>query len=254
MKKHFLAYSTLLLASSFLSSHALAGCWSVKDRVDMAMTELDATTTFSIRDAVTCKPVAGAAMKIGDDTLTTDALGEVKISAMNDLMDESFAYTLSKPGYMTINDKFKVEAGVVHPTRLLMSKSISADAVRFVLSWSDEPADLDLHLIGKDFHVSYRNMRNYKNLVILDADAEQGYGAETITVGKKNTDDVYRLLVHNFSAEVGANIDQQARVSVYINGRLDKVIRLADTTKPVVEVLQLRHGVIKYLNQPKDSL
>ena len=244
----------VLLLSLSLVQFATAGCWSVKDKADLAMSELAGGLTFSIRDAVTCEPVKDAVMQIGESTIYADPRGEITVEAPDGIMDAYIPYTLKSKGYITINDKFYIEAGVVRHTRFLMSKSISADAVRFVLSWADEPTDLDLHLVGKDFHVSYRNMHNYKNLVKLDSDAEDGYGAETITVGKKNSEDIYRLYVHKFSDEHSVYLDQQAKVSVYIDGRLDRVVYLPDTIKQQVEILQLRHGVIQYTNKAVDKI
>lgn len=237
-----------------ISSLSWAGCWSAKDKADQGFSELGGAVIISVKDAISCQPVANAKIKLGEAEMTTNALGEAKLSDVEEVMDARIPIAISQDDYMTLNDHLRIESGTVINNRFLMSKNISADAVRFVLSWRDEPADLDLHLVGSNFHVSYRDMHNFENQVILDADASEGFGAETITVSKKNTQDTYRLFVHRYAGEHGEYLDKNVKVAVYVNGRLDKVVELPDTIKPTVEVLKLHNGHIQYVNQPVESM
>lgn len=231
-----------------------ASCWSFKDRAQLDMNELEGNLAFSIKDAITCKPIVGVSMVIGDSTFSSNTQGTIIIQAPSEIMDASIPITIKSNGYMTLKNNMIIEAGIVKNTLYLMSKVLSKDKVRFVLSWADEPADLDLHITGKDFHVSHKNMGNYQNLVILDVDTDDGYGPETITVNKKNAKDTYRLFVHRYSNEHMTYIDQQVQVSVYYGGRLDRVISLPKTKRKTVEVLRLKNGVIEYINKAVNKI
>lgn len=77
-----------------------------------------------------------------------------------------------------------------------------ANQLRIVLSWGDEPNDLDSHLVGPTanggkFHVYYSN-KSYDNDVALDVDDINGYGRET-TVVRNVRPGIYTYAVHNYS-------------------------------------------------------
>ena len=71
---------------------------------------------------------------------------------------------------------------------------------RIVLSWGDDPPDLDLHLHLRwnDENVFWLNKRSEDRTADLDVDVMRGRGPETITIRKMNAF-VYYLFVHNFS-------------------------------------------------------
>lgn len=80
--------------------------------------------------------------------------------------------------------------------------------LRIVMTWGEEPQDLDSHLYGpmadqnQNFHVSYRNRTHYEGdelYVDLDLDDVSSYGPETITIHKTNDTGIYRYYVHNYS-------------------------------------------------------
>ena len=75
------------------------------------------------------------------------------------------------------------------PLRVVLSPGIKTGQIRLVLTWGQEPADLDAHLEGplpdgKQFHIYFQQKGDLKSreFVSLDADAKNGFGPETITV------------------------------------------------------------------------
>lgn len=93
--------------------------------------------------------------------------------------------------------------------------------LRIVLTWGDEPDDLDSHLVGPDkygdrFHVYYANKNS--NGVSLDVDETDGRGRETIMVRKINSG-VYTYAVHNYSDQNDSDSNTMAlsgaQVKVY---------------------------------------
>ena len=73
---------------------------------------------------------------------------------------------------------------------------------RIVLSWGENPYDLDSHLTGPNgdtrFHVYYGDSNFGDDNINLDVDDTYSYGPETITI-KDFTDGMYRYSIHNFS-------------------------------------------------------
>lgn len=109
----------------------------------------------------------------------------------------------------------------------------AAGEIRIVLSWGEEPSDLDAHLTGPGgplqdingdplHHVYYSN-RTYvagtDTLAVLDRDDTSSFGPETLTF-RPAADGVYRYTVHNYTfrnaTEGGQSIfDAPTRVEVY---------------------------------------
>jgi len=81
---------------------------------------------------------------------------------------------------------------------------LSADQVRVVLSWGENPSDLDSHLVRKtngsqDYHVFFGNMRPANADANLDTDDTDSYGPETTTINNLSNASVYKYYVHDFS-------------------------------------------------------
>lgn len=81
-----------------------------------------------------------------------------------------------------------------------------AGALRVVLTWGENPSDLDSHLTGPDgqggrFHVYYSNQS--ANGSSLDLDDVTSYGPETITLVPQAVG-TYRYSVHNFTTQSNA--------------------------------------------------
>lgn len=82
----------------------------------------------------------------------------------------------------------------------------NADEVRIVLTWGENPRDLDSHLVGptvngNGFHTWYAGRVNSNNGITyadLDLDDTSSYGPETTTIRKK-VDGKYRFYIHHYS-------------------------------------------------------
>ncbi len=70
---------------------------------------------------------------------------------------------------------------------------------RVVLNWGRQPSDIDLHVVYPDHHVFWQNKQG--NDAFLDVDDTDGYGPETITIGKRHQGEKYVFAVHNYSAQ-----------------------------------------------------
>ncbi|MGE0797590.1 MAG: carboxypeptidase regulatory-like domain-containing protein [Lautropia sp.] len=97
----------------------------------------------------------------------------------------------------------------------------NAQTIRIVLSWGQEPADLDAHLTGPNadasrFHIYFSSRESAT--AKLDRDNTNSFGPETVTITQTNSGD-YRYSVHDYtnrgSASSTALARSGAKVDVY---------------------------------------
>ena len=240
------AFSLAVLMMA-LAPAAQAGCWTTADKKLQSEAELDGKAILLFKDAVTCQPVVDATVKLGDQSFQTDFRGSIAFASLDSVMDERLKVEVLRDGYIPLQDDVRVEAGVIVNPRFVLSKTLNGEAARFVLTWNAEPIDLDLHLVGNGFHVSYRHMKNHKNEVVLDNDSTEGWGPETITVKRLQPGQRYRLYVHNFFND--QPYDKYVKVTVYARGRQERIIRVKPTAERTVQVLTMDDkGKLSYQN------
>lgn len=247
-RKTLLAIATLLL---LLSARPALACWDLKERTLInGFAELDDVVILSFKDAINCKPIVGAQVTLGKLEYVTDAHGYVKLPAapFDEMMDARASLKVTHRNYIPLNTDLIVEAGTVINRKLVMSPALPPGKVRFVLTWDSEPADLDLHLKGPGFHISFRNMKNSPNQARLDVDETDGYGPETITLDRIRPSASYSLWVDNYSGD--ENFSGVESVYVYAGNQLVKQITLPATSSRGVHVLDIDQGNFRYINQP----
>jgi len=240
----FFSIIFLLLGVSTL---AQAACWDKKEYRDIEnFSELDDKLILSYKDAVSCKALDDVKVQLGKLTYKTDLNGYVSLpmAPFIEAGNLDMPMMISKAGYTSVKTELKVVAGTVLNKRMLLSPSLSGNSMRFILQWNDEPKDLDLHLQGSDFHVSYRHMRAAGEAK-LDQDEQDGYGPETITLKNVKNNQHYKVSVVNYSGEVA--FDENAKVLVYVGDHLDSIIPLYGSSQRKVDVLEISNAEINKL-------
>ncbi len=236
---------TTLLSMGFVFAD---GCWDLKDTSKLEFDELNEMITFSVKDAMDCKAIAGAEVNFGGVPLKSNQKGEFSVP-LNVLKDgQKIKMLVKKANYITLLKKLEVEVGTIRGNKILLSPKLPPQSARFVLSWSDKPQDLDIHLVNDDFHISYRNTRSITGKAKLDRDAMRGFGPETITLNKIDEHSSYALYVDRYSKS--GEIDGSVTVEVYIDNKLDKIVKLPKTSDRSVKVMTLSHGEASYPNTP----
>lgn len=120
------------------------------------------------------------------------------------------AYTaeVSLDGYATQYVNIVSYSGCTQPQDIVLMPILSENEYRIVLTWHDEPRDLDSHLTGPtsdggEFHVYYSNKTYSENGEIvakLDHDDITSYGPETVTtIVNADLNGVYRYSVHDYT-------------------------------------------------------
>jgi hypothetical protein len=235
--------SILAITSSLFAS----SCWDTKEKADMFDMELDEKVVFSFKDAVTCEPVSDAKVKFMGVVHTTNYKGQIEVPIPREDISTNVPLQFEKSGYITLNQDVLAAAESYWNTKFLVSKDLSLNSMRFVLSWGDKPKDLDLHLVSENFHISFRKTKSIINEVKLDRDAMKGYGAETITLDKVDSDQTYKLYVYNYSNET--RFSGKANVAIYKNNSLDKVVSI-DNNSRCVEVAEVHNRQVNYTLRP----
>lgn len=242
MFKNVILLLTLMFGSVYANS-----CWSKEELADMAQDEFNERARFSLKDAVSCKPVSDVKFYLGRSVFKSDKNGMITLPLPPENMDMELPIKIEKEGYITTKERLLVSFGSFWKTQFLITKMIPKKSARFVLSWGERPSDLDLHLKAKNYHISYRNIKKNKeiqDIAKLDRDSRNGYGPETITIKKIEKSDEYALLVHLYS-NIG-NINNRGEVKVYLNSQLDKTVKLPNTREKCIEIATMKNNQIIY--------
>ena len=102
-----------------------------------------------------------------------------------------------------------------------VTSPLGSDQIRIVLTWGEQPRDLDSHLFAEltdnsEFLIYFGNKKKIvdeKTSYILDVDDTSSYGPETTTITNPQ-DGVYTFKVHNYSRDVDLR-NSNAMVKVY---------------------------------------
>lgn len=97
---------------------------------------------------------------------------------------------------------------------------------RIVLSWGEEPEDLDTHFVGDGIQI-YFNNKDYTQdwqkgsvtaqpYILLDTDDTTGFGPEILTIVKGVNAGTYYFCVHNFSGQANGGIESSEAVVQYV--------------------------------------
>ena len=230
-------------------------CWDAAENGEiMGFAELDGKIILSFKDAVTCQPVRNAKVTMGPIERTTDGMGYATLPAapFADIKDMQIPVRVEQRDYIALDGVVQVRLGSIWNPRFVMSKRMGPGKVRLVLQWDDRPADLDLHVKGPGFHVSYQNKHNVPNKAKLDRDDRDGFGPETITLDKIVVGASYAVYVDQFSRE-GA-IDEGAQLQVYVDDRLEKSVRLAAVGDRAAHIVNLSQNGVEVVNQGMRSV
>lgn len=186
------------------------------------------TANGIINNAVTGSGLGGVALSFRSGWNNTKN-GNVVATAVTDsngaysVMLPIGNYTMycTKEGFVPTTVNIVVQTGNTSSQNGSMSPVISGSSYRIVLTWGNDPQDLDSHIEGKlmngdPFHVYFGNGSQSDGDVEfckLDVDDRSGYGPETITLDAM-VDQPYYYYIHNYSGS-GPLIASGAQIKVY---------------------------------------
>lgn len=236
--------------------------------------EAASSITGTVRNALTGSGIDGVTVRLrpgwGNQTGSLASLAGTDEDAVT-VTDENGQYSIEmnegcytaefiKDGYIT------GYANVICTTMddtgqdAVLTPVLSDNEYRIVLTWSENPRDLDSHITGPlsggdRFHVYYASMSasdNGETVASLDLDDTSSYGPETITL-TKTQDGVYRYSVHDYtnrsSSSSTALSMSGAKVELYCGNDLVGTYNVPiNQTGTVWNVFEIEGDTIRTLN------
>lgn len=204
----------------------------------VAASDSPGTVSGTVIDSLTGEPVSGAVVAIKSSSigsqfapkeLTTDEQGEYTA----ELPAGYYTAEINVIGYSKLSVQLVVIGGqTVENQNGALTPILEAGQLRVVLTWGENPLDLDSHLTGpspegKPFHIFYNHKTsdyNGETMAGLDLDDTTSYGPETTTIYSA-VDGTYSFYVHDYSNRDSDNstalANSGAVVQVYAG---DKII------------------------------
>jgi len=196
----------------------------------------NAVLTVNVTNALTGQSIQGATVTVGDEVAQTDENG---VATLSGLSEGNVQVTVAAPGFIAQTTSVNLECNEETATGVSLLPSgdtgVIRGDIRIVLTWGENPNDLDSHLTGpmidgqNRFHVYYAADNNCNGGACdpnvpawLDVDDTTSYGPETITITKIGGQFIagtYRYSVHHYSG-IGNIAESGAVVKVYVGDRL----------------------------------
>ena len=163
-----------------------------------------------VTNAINGEPVPGAlvSLRSGWNNREGDWVAQTTTADWGDFYVDDLPYgyytaETSADGYISAFHNVAVlPQEFISEWNLPMSPVLGDQETRIVLTWNEEPYDLDSHLMGEEFHVFFGERdaydASYQHRVNLDLDDTTSYGPETITI-YQGVDGVYTYFVHDYT-------------------------------------------------------
>jgi hypothetical protein len=247
------------------------------DKANDAQDKMEGRIPMRFFDAVSRQPIPSATVEIPNvGSLTTNNQGKI---AFPRIPDGNYTLTFRKSGYVTTPIEFRVVLGAVDFNWYNIPKEIPlpppppppppspvppplppviSTNYRIVLEWGERPADLDVHFVktggSGNYHISYLETRRAEDgNAVLDRDDTAGYGPETVTIGRIETNATYTCYIHDYtngSNPESAQMSQNgATVRVYSNNRLVNTFTIPTGSRGTRwNVFKIERGVLSGIN------
>ena len=195
----------------FSSARNLFAVYTIE--MDNPICQESGSISGTITDAESGSPIEGVMVKLTGPVNRTDVTDQNGKYSFSNLSSGNFILTASKNNFITeIKDiVFDGNAVVVN---FVMTKNLSGNQYRIVLTWGLTPEDMDLHLytLNGD-HIYYNNQGSLNSypFIFLDTDDMHSYGPETITINSLQSSKIY---VHNYSGETDIK-NSNSNIKVY---------------------------------------
>lgn len=190
----FFIFFLILITTSFSQVKEL------RNKLEDQLNEMEnEKLTLRFYNALDGEPIEGAKVTINDiGEFETDFDGKILFDIPEDGM---YVAKFVKPGFITSNIKFEVEATTLIFNRHSISPILPIGSIRIVLDWGADPRDLDAHFVKEgEYHISYRNMGvSNDGVAKLDRDDVTSFGPETITANSIDDNGEYLYYIHDYT-------------------------------------------------------
>jgi uncharacterized protein YfaP (DUF2135 family) len=229
----------------------------VNDQSDACLANLSGTIGSAIDDSklanVTINLREGSDTKTGDisETASSGANGEYSFANID---AGTYTAEIVLEGYATIYQKIVAKGKTTTIQNFSMSPTLAAGEIRIVLTWGENPRDLDGFLEvpvsgSQPVTVGYQNKSS--NGASLDRDDTTSYGPETITIATQQTG-AYSYYVKPFRGTSSSLQSSNAAVSVYDENGLIETINVVSGSGYKWNVFTLTDGAVTVQNTITD--
>jgi hypothetical protein len=186
------------------------------------------TVSGVVRDATTGASLSGATVAVNGVQTESDVAGNYLVTDV--APGDHVLVTASASGYQPFSMVLAVADGEdVEQDLVLVPSAMSADQYRFILTWGEQPHDLDSHLwvptgAGQHDHVCFWNRGSLASspYAELDVDDMSSFGPETVTLLPEFAGQ-YVYAVHEWSGD-GTLATSDAVVQVYAGNNLIRIL------------------------------
>ncbi|WP_028246680.1 carboxypeptidase regulatory-like domain-containing protein [Pseudobutyrivibrio ruminis] len=232
-------YSAEISAEGFEVNHVDNAVVRPNETLNLAVVYLIASeaeengiASGNITDALTGRGVAGATLKVrrGSNNVESGDIVATATTADNgdysvELPIGNYCMSIEKEGYISGSINIIVQQGTTANQNgsitPIVSENDEDELYRMVLTWGEDPRDLDSHLVGnlsngETYHVYYSHktqMDGEEEACKLDVDDTTSYGPETVTLDAE-LDSPYYYYVHLYAGD-GTIATSGAKVEVY---------------------------------------
>ena len=187
-----------------------------------------------VRDATTGGSISDATVAVNGVQTTSDVDGSYSVTDV--VPSDNVLVTASASGYQPFSMVLPVgDSETVQQDLVLVPSALSADQYRFILTWGQEPRDLDSHLwvptgVGQHAHICFWNTGTLlaAPFAELDVDDMYSFGPETVTL-LPEYEGQYVYAVHEWAGD-GTLATSSAVVQVYAGNNLIRVLDVPTET------------------------
>ena len=220
-------------------------------------TEEKGTVQGIVINAVTGDPVEEVEVSglNSSDTIVASTVSKEDGSFSIQLPPGDFSLSFAKTGFVTKSQDITVTTENTQDLATVpISPSLGGGEWRVVMSWGDQPKDLDLHLVSDHMQVSYQKPSDSgpdNESANLDIDKQNGNGVETITIKNMRPDETYQFFVRDYSNKDNPDntmlAESGAGVEIYNDDGLVASYFVPSGTGTVWEVCTILNGEVTEL-------
>ena len=213
---------------------------------------------LTITNATNNEIVSGASVLLAAtngapmDEGVADANGNLTLTAPD---SGRYELTVSKDGFITAGFDITVEDGQTELTKTLqISPEMRSGEIRLVLTWDENPRDIDSHLVGtssggRNVNVMWQNKRSYDEngnvIAELDVDDTTSFGPETTTI--HDVGGSYEYYIHKFAGD-GTVGSSGAVVKIYVDNALYATVEVPTDITGDWQVCTINNGRVSVTN------
>jgi len=173
-----------------------------------------ATLDVLVNNAYDGQSVSGATVLVGTVSKTTDSNGKITFA---NLVKGAVSVEVTAPNFRPNTPRaIDLVCGSQNVSVSLSptegTGALTANQVRVILNWGENPKDLDAHLTGPSpnlavstaneanrFHIFWYNKSSNDGVAVLDVDDLSSYGPETVTISPPTGQSTLRAGIYRYS-------------------------------------------------------